>query len=500
MSGASLEAALAMGPDESTNTSASADKTPTVDVFYLTFNAGKDFISSRVFGKHIYNAFRESNVGTTFLPELVALSLQEVSPLRHAFRGGYWLNPYLSCYESALNHATTKYFADESQRDHRNGNTGHSPPKPYTLVKSCNVGMTGIMLFAQDPTAVSNIKKAETGFGAGDMANKGAVGLRLDFTKDSKSTELTFVSTHLAAMEWNLERRNRNWASVVSSLVFADPKKIVEADKQETGESQRLLFHPKTEVKLQDISIYKPGSHLFVAGDLNYRISRTKPPPDAVYPELDEDSVNHWSKFLHRDQLVEEKSLGNTLHGLSEAPIEFPPSYKLVFSEKEERNSGSFLSRLSSDGSDDDELEWSFASHRWPGWCDRVLYLDLPPAVDRKPDQKIKPMKYNLLPPVRTSDHRAVYLRLSVPVLSAEELTPTQSSPYVPQGQHVDPRIKLPYAIEPEAWKHRQDVKKWEYIIGWSMALAQSKQTAYIITAMLLLGWSTWWFRSQAAS
>lgn len=73
MSGASLEAALAMGPDESTNTSASADKTPTVDVFYLTFNAGKDFISSRVFGKHIYNAFRESNVGTTFLPELVAL-------------------------------------------------------------------------------------------------------------------------------------------------------------------------------------------------------------------------------------------------------------------------------------------------------------------------------------------------------------------------------------------------------------------------------------------
>lgn len=46
---------------------------PVVDLFYLTFNAGKAFISSSAFANHIYNAFKESTNGDGHLPELVAL-------------------------------------------------------------------------------------------------------------------------------------------------------------------------------------------------------------------------------------------------------------------------------------------------------------------------------------------------------------------------------------------------------------------------------------------
>ncbi|KAH8197468.1 hypothetical protein TruAng_008363 [Truncatella angustata] len=469
---------------------------PVVDIFYLTFNAGKAFISSSVFGRHLYNAFKENNNASGHLPELVVFSLQESAPIHDAFRGPYFLTPYLSCYESALNIAAAQYIAEED-RENRPKDT------PYTLLKTCNVGMTGIMLFARDPTAVSRVKTAEAGFGAGDMANKGAAGLRMDFTKDGKTTELTFVSTHLAAMEWNLERRNKNWASVVSSMVFENPKKIVAKDvsrHEREDESEPLLLHPETEKQLHDISIYKPGSHLFVAGDLNYRLSKTSPPAGATFPSLDPNSADHYPRFLARDQLVAEKAAGRTLHGLSEAPIHFPPTYKLnIAKDKKRRPSVSGLVRIAQDAEDQDEVEWEFASHRWPGWCDRVLYLDIPPWVDQHPNKEIKVIGYNCLPAVRTSDHRAVYLRAHIPVLSPEELAPPADSRAKTYGEILDPRIKLPLSIEPEAWEHREAVKKWEYTIGWSMTIAQSKQSIMIFVTVLIVGLGAWWFRAQSS-
>lgn len=410
--------------------------------------------------------------------------MQEVSPIHDAFRGSYWLDPYLSCYESALNQATARYIAegDEEVR---------AVDAPYTLVKKCNVGMTALMLFARASKAVSNVKVGEVGFGAGDMANKGAVGLRLNFKKDMKVTELTFVSTHLSAMEWNLERRNRNWASIVSGLVFGNPKKIVEGDAtrhDEAGESNPLLLHPNTEEQLHDLSIYKPGTHLFVAGDLNYRISKTTPPPNATFPSLDESSENHYPRFIQRDQLHTELQAGRTLHGLSEASIQFPPTYKLDIKDKTRRM----------DSEEDDDVEWTFATHRWPGWCDRVLYLEVPTWVDQHDKKDIKVIAYDCFPPVRTSDHRAVYLRVHVPVLSIEELKPPEGTQHLTHGDLVDPRIKLPVAIEPEAWEHRLAVRKWEYTIGWSMTIVQSKQTILVFVTVLLVGMSAWWFRASS--
>lgn len=477
-----------------------------IDLLYLTFNAGKAEISPAVFAYHLQSTFDHA------LPELVVFSLQEMCPLEHAYLGPYFLNTYLKCYESALNLAAAKFT---SEREGRNA----PKDKPYTLVKVSNVGMTGIMLFSLDPAALCCIQDAEVGFGAGDMANKGAVGLRVMYAKqvngEMKETELTFVSTHLAAMEWNLERRNKNWQSIVSGLLFANPQKIVDNGPNHIvrdGVEQPLLtdrsstdtlFHEATERALHDISIYKPGTQLFVAGDLNYRLSKTSPPSNARFPSLDSASEDYYPRFLEFDQLAKEKEAGRTLHGLSEAKITFPPTYKYDVKSKVKTSQApepaEELEQIAEEEEEDpgkDEVEWEFATHRWPGWCDRVLYLDTP---DWARGPKIKVTKYDCLPVVRSSDHRAVYLRAQVPILSPAELKPSKE--VVERGRNDpsgrrDPRLKLPFGIDVDSWEHRATVKKWEYVIGWSLLISKNKKFIYGVASFTLFALGVYWYRA----
>ncbi|KAI0838208.1 DNase I-like protein [Hypoxylon sp. FL0890] len=473
---------------------------PTLDVFILTFNAAKREINIPVFARHLYNAFGQN---ATSLPELVVISLQEMAPLAKAFIGSYVLNPYFQRYESAVNIAAAKFAAEEERRHRRKD-------PPYTLVTTRNVGMTGIMLFARDPAAVHYLQGTEVGFGAGDMANKGAVGLRMLYKKEQDgfivaSSELTFVSAHLAAMEWNLEKRNRNWESIVSGLVFEDPKKIAGRlpmertlqDNDDFEASDALLQEGAVEKALQDISIYKPSSHLFVAGDLNYRLSKSSPASDATFPEINPESPNHYAHFLVRDQLTKEKAAGRTLHGLREAEIKFPPTYKLMLSPKSRPDTE--LGRIGDEEDDMDQVEWSWALHRWPGWCDRILFLDVPPwAQEATGNAKMQVTTYDAIPAVRSSDHRAVFLRLQVPMIEPDKLVPSESAFEAELSkQPVDPRIKLPYPIDFQSWEHRAMVKKWECTIGWSMLVSQSKQAISVFVTVLLIGLGTWWYRSR---
>ncbi|KAI6088399.1 DNase I-like protein [Hypoxylon rubiginosum] len=482
------------------------NETSTLDVFILTFNAAKHHINIPVFARHLYNAFGQ-NAST--LPELVVISIQEMAPMAQAFIGSYVLSPYFQRYESAVNIAAAKFVAEE-ERQHR------PKDRPYTLVTTRNVGMTGIMMFAREPAAVRNLQATEVGFGAGDLANKGAVGLRTLYERrgaDGRiiaSTELTFVSAHLEAMEWNLERRNKNWESIVSGLLFEDPKKIAERpslhptlhDSEDSSEGQSLLRRDSTEKALHDISIYKPGSHLFVAGDLNYRLSKTAPAPGSIFPEIDPESPNYYPNFLTRDQLTAEKGANRTLHGLSEAPIEFPPTYKLDSLPKSKPQTE--LGRIGDEEDDVDEVKWSWARHRWPGWCDRILFLDIPwwAREDVNKDAKMKITTYDALPAVRSSDHRPVFLRLDIPMLDPDSLAPTQSAYEREQRDagwtgFVNPRIKLPFSVDFRSWEHRAMVKKWESTIGWSMLISQSKQGIMVFITVLLVGLGAWWYRSR---
>lgn len=274
--------------------------------------------------------------------------------------------------------------------------------------------------------------------------------------------------------------------------MFEDPEKLrgtksakpTPPTSSGEDESEALLLQGSNERALHDITIYKPGSHLFVAGDLNYRISKTPPSPESDFPDLNPQSPSYFKRFLALDQLMLEKAAGRTLQGLRESTILFPPTYKL---------------EVTDEGEGRDVVAWKWAPHRWPGWCDRVLYLDIPPWASRSgppatADLKITTVAYDALPPVRTSDHRAVFLRLEVPVLEPSILVPSSE---LRTSDSNDPRINLPYPIDLESWDHRARVKKWESVIGWSMLVSQSKQGIAVFVALLFIGLGTWWLRSR---
>lgn len=343
------------------------------------------------------------------------------------------------------------------------------------------------------------------------MGNKGAVSVRILYDVDgtgAASTEMTFVATHLAAMEWNLARRNANWAAIMQRLTFSNPEAILDRlrgpegtppptphqsddDSDASTERHRLLHETHHEEHLQvrramhNISVFKPSSHLFVLGDLNYRISTSSPPPNAVFPSLDPDSENYYPTFLPFDQLTRERHAGRTMHGLTEHEIRFPPTYKYDVLPKE------------SPVADEDELEvpWKFAPHRYPSWTDRILYLDLPPWVKSRSDSpKMRVLAYDALPLLRNSDHRPVYLRMQVPLIAPKDLSPPASIEQNPDIESIkDPRVRLPVEIDPEAWSRRHAARQKELVTGWSAFLWTTKEGAWILTTMLAVGLTTWW-------
>ncbi|KAL6878131.1 phosphatidylinositol polyphosphate phosphatase [Trichoderma longibrachiatum] len=459
-------------------------------------------------------------------------SLQEVAPLSYAFIGDYFLKQYLERFAEALNlaaslHSQTGFYQDASAASSASAlpliqtSRPDQGKKHFTLVRALNVGYTAIMLFARHPERLANIQEAEVGFGAAEMGNKGAVGLRALYEAgDRQSTELTFVATHLAAMEWNLPRRNANWGAIMRGLTFENPEEVLSRmrrDAASRGQSQsrsssssedgdaseqaRLLReeeHHEQDLRLQqqfhDLSVFKPSSHLFVAGDLNYRISTTSPTPYSAFPNMDPGSENYYTNFLHLDQLTRERLAGRTLHGLSECPVTFPPTYKYVVDN---------TTPPPADG--DDEVKWVFAPHRYPGWTDRILFLEVPPWVDAK----MRVRAYDALPVMRTSDHRPVFLRVDVPLVSPADLAPPaavrESVSASPGGSSssgssvVDPRVRLPVEIDPEAWERRLAARRREILAGWTMFLGSTRQGALILGTLLAATAGGYWlFRSSS--
>ncbi|KAJ9420872.1 Endonuclease/exonuclease/phosphatase [Fusarium oxysporum] len=455
---------------------------PSIDLLYLTFNCAKNLLDIPVFGSHLQTAFRQNATG---LPEVVVLSLQEVAPLAYSFIGGYFLNPYLSRYEQAINIAAQHIIDDISSRNSETVNTTPTalPSKPYTLVRAKNVGYTAILLFAREPSRLKNIQEAEVGFGAAEIGNKGAVGLRMLYEADGGSSELTFVATHLAAMEWNLPRQvvvNSYKTSVTPSPASTPPA-------EDEPERTRLLHnehneqHSQLQQQLHNISVFRPSSFLFVAGDLNYRISTTSPPPSATFPSLDPESENYYPDFFRLDQLTRERNAGRTLHGLSEHEVRFPPTYKYDVLPPRP-------------GTREPELDvpWKFAVHRYPGWTDRILFLDVPSWLKKgnSQDPKFNVRAYDCLPVLRMSDHRPVFLRIDVPLISPSDMAPPSD---LDRGVSKDPRARLPMEIDPEAWERRAAARRKEVMAGWSMYLWSTKQGVCILATVLAFGAGVYW-------
>ncbi|SZF01773.1 unnamed protein product [Blumeria hordei] len=413
-----------------------------INLYILSFNCGKHFLDTNSFSSQLF-----SSLVSPELPDLLVLSLQELAPLPHSFIGGSFLTPYLTRFYDAVHLAAERFPGSNAET--------------FTPVASHNLGSTSIIIFAKDPSTIVDIESAEVGVGFWGLGNKGAAGLRLRY----HDTMFTFIAAHLTAMEWNLQKRNEDWKKIVQRLVFHD-----DAQKG-IGEKTPLLSK-----RLNSASIYKANSHLFVAGDLNYRTS-INPPTKNDYsdtfpqPYFLINNTRHYMNLLKSDQLNQARLSGKTCQGLTEAEIKFPPTYK--YDPKKQA--------LLSDKKSPDF--WYWAAHRWPSWCDRILYLDLPSWLGNiHTEASMKVLNYYTLPVTQTSDHQPVVLEIQVPLIAIPEPNYEMES--------SDPRIHPPYEIDP-SWKSQRTLAKFlETFVGWPLWLLTTSEggwLVFIVTVGLVL-------------
>ncbi|KAI4170503.1 MAG: hypothetical protein LQ343_004880 [Gyalolechia ehrenbergii] len=430
-------------------------------ILVVTFNCGRQLLKPAIFAQQLTNELSGSQ-----RPEILVLSLQEIAPIAHSFLGGSCLVRYFLRFFLAVKAATKAI---------EYGN--------YVPLITRNVGMTGCIIFVleEHKSKIRWIESAGVGVGVQGMANKGAVGIRLGYAVSEETLELTFVAAHLAPMEDALDRRNEDWMNIVRGLVFTstNSKNRPTAAKQTatSDESEALLANSPEDVDQRPRGIYTPTSHLIFAGDLNYRTSITGPRPSDHLafpkPTTEPTDPHHYSHLLRNDQLTRELKADRTCHGLQEAPIDFPPSYKYS-------NKAQLLAEI-----DDANAKWDWAKHRWPSWCDRILYLDLPSWMKAEmPRAKIEIEKYTALPLTPSSDHRPVLLAMRVPL---------KAIPTPEEGQGArDLRIRPPFEIDP-LWREKRKVaRRKEIFVGLLAYLFLTWEGNGILLALavgMLVGW-----------
>ncbi|KAK2804683.1 hypothetical protein FQN50_006522 [Emmonsiellopsis sp. PD_5] len=399
-------------------------------VYVLTFNCARNVVQSDIFASHLFDVLPKSGPQPTDLPEVLVLSLQEVAPIAYAFLGGSFLDPYYNALRRAVD------IASGDERYYRN-------------IVTKNAGMTAIMVFVREDVAekIARVETAEVGVGTQDMGHKGAAGARIGYqisgANEDTTIDLTFVAAHIAPNEWAVERRNQDWKSISQRLVFskAGNSEIIQHPRHgENEEDVPLLQTELAEGGGRHDGLYSPVSYLFTAGDFNYRTSATRPgPKDHIKfprPTDDVNSPHHYSRLLENDQLSHELQQERTLQNFSEAPIRFLPTYK-------------FSLRASRPVDDGPLGPWTWSKNRWPSWCDRILYRDASSSTSTD-SQRIEIHGYDALPLFETSDHRAVGLSASVP------LVPISAPPmFVP-----------PFEIDPDWERKRAIARRKEIVVG----------------------------------
>lgn len=361
-------------------------------LYIVTFNCGRALIEPDVFGSHLLDGWKDPTPSNASLPDIVVLNLQEIAPLSYAFLGNSFVKPYFDRFRQAVQVATPKVSTEGGEDSFK-----------YFNVLSRHAGLTAIMLFVRDDLVdeIQTLNVAEVGVGVSEMGNKGAVGARLGWKSADGLVYTTFISAHLAPFEAEIARRNQDYADIAKRLIFTPDDAREWRKGQQTAENVPLLAGESADTLgalATNRGMYSNDTYLFFAGDLNYRTAITTPGREdsELFPQPQKNVKNalHYSHLLEKDQLTLELHNGKTLHGLVEQPIDFPPTYKY---------------HLNADKpvlSDKDVEQWRWAEHRWPSWCDRILYSAT----------QVQAGMYSALPLFRTSDHRPVALSVSVPL------------------------------------------------------------------------------------
>ena len=133
---------------------------------------------------------------------------------------------------------------------------------------------------------------------------------RIKCLSDISSDFGSFLCCHLEANDHNIPRRNAQYRTILSSLIFRSSDPLA-----------------------QPAQIFDT-SHLFVMGDLNYRLSRI---PSTGYPteeKMSDDLIaleKQRVEMVEMDTLRKEQREGRVFGGLREGDLtRFAPTYKRV--------------------------------------------------------------------------------------------------------------------------------------------------------------------------
>jgi len=264
----------------------------------------------------------------------------------------------------------------------------------------------------------------------------------------------TFVNAHLTPFDHQVARRNADYEYIVRTLLFPPA-------------------HPGS----KDPSTIFETSHLFVFGDLNYRLEIPKTHPAyaiARLPEFSEAlaSDKFREEIKEYDQLTVEKRNRNVCNGLREGEFwKFKCSYKYQLGETDK-----------------------YSPRRMPSWTDRVLYTTYTDPPEDTSQSQITNLLYTSIPSYTTSDHKPIVTLLLMP------LRPVFKSDSIP-------RIQLPGSYRPvpdsNATLKRYFGRSIDRIVGliWWMLTLLGAGSGLVGVFNFIVGLGAWtWFRNTPST
>lgn len=247
-------------------------------------------------------------------------------------------------------------------------------PYNFSTVGLHHVGAIGMVAVSPFGLRFRDCCFAAATCGAINSLLKGAVGMRVKYVDAKDVVELTFACAHLNANEGEVyyQQRIKDVYTVMRALDFGD-----------------------------GYSLLKPQCHTFFMGDLNFRTTKNSNANTTLSDLLElrdrsntTDISGEVPQYVQKyDELTEGRANGELLTGFSEPTITFNPTYKY-------------------------HLDTAiFNTKRCPLWCDRIFYQST-----YKAGAKPQIHRYDSLETYKHSDHRAVYLHLTVPRAAPESI------------------------------------------------------------------------------
>ncbi|KAJ7087864.1 Endonuclease/exonuclease/phosphatase [Mycena epipterygia] len=325
----------------------------------------------------------------------------------------------------------------------------------YVLIaKVVNAGVA-LLVYARDAgvaRTACDVHTTWTGSGPGYMANKGAVGVRFRVPgpNGGPGETFTFVCAHLTAHAEKFANRLADWHHIVGSLLFPAP-----------GGAPTTLYET---------------SHLFLLGDLNFRVvlppeHPLKGAPTAIGQALSSQGARDALKEY--DQLLRERRdpASRAFVGLREGAFwNFKCSYKYHLGEVDK-----------------------YSEKRTPSWTDRILYTTYTDSPDTPDESAITNLLYTSVPGYTTSDHKPIVSLLLLPA-PPPAAAPPSAPPVLRLPAHYRP------TPDPHAALKRYTGRVLDRVIGriwWLLALLGAGN-ALVGIFNFVLGLGAWgWWRSS---